>query len=128
MQLLLEVKIPENIYLMSFNKRESMQSFDKETASLVKTYETYRDMLLSLGDLESKKVNGKQVWEIEPVLDIVNKANLPQELDDLINDLLSDNECDVDDMKLIVDIAKAYTTTDKDTREELMNAVQNEIN
>ena len=130
-------KIPENLksaqsaldlYLMSFNKRESMQSFDKETASLVKTYETYRDMLLSLGDLESKKVNGKQVWEIEPVLDIVNKANLPQELDDLINDLLSDNECDVDDMKLIVDIAKAYTTTDKDTREELMNAVQNEIN
>lgn len=130
-------KIPENLksaqsaldlYLMSFNKRESMQSFDKETASLVKTYETYRDMLLSLGDLESKKVNGKQVWEIEPVLDIVNKANLPQELDDLINDLLSDNECDVDDMKLIVDIAKAYTTTDKDTREELMNTVQNEIN
>ena len=130
-------KFPENLksaqsaldlYLMSFNKRESMQSFDKETASLVKTYETYRDMLLSLGDLESKKVNGKQVWEIEPVLDIVNKANLPQELDDLINDLLSDNECDVDDMKLIVDIAKAYTTTDKDTREELMNAVQNEIN
>lgn len=130
-------KIPENLksaqsaldlYLMSFNKRESMQSFDKETASLVKTYETYRDMLLSLGDLESKKVNGKQVWEIEPVLDIVNKANLPQELDDLINDLLSDNECDVNDMKLIVDIAKAYTTTDKDTREELMNAVQNEIN
>ena len=130
-------KIPENLksaqsaldlYLMSFNKRESMQSFDKETASLVKTYETYRDMLLSLGDLESKKVNGKQVWEIEPVIDIVNKANLPQELDDLINDLLSDNECDVDDMKLIVDIAKAYTTTDKDTREELMNAVQNEIN
>ena len=53
---------------------------------------------------------------------------MPQELDDLINDLLSDNECDVDDMKLIVDNAKAYTTTDKDTREELMNAGQNEIN
>lgn len=130
------VKVPENLqmaqsaldkYLMSFGKRESMLTFDKEADSLAKTYDTYTTMLMNLQTLESKTVNGKQVWEVEPVLDIVNSADLPVELDNLMNEILGDGECTVEDMKFIVDVAKAYTEVDPENRKNLMDALQNEV-
>lgn len=111
-------------YLQSFGKRESMKGFDTETDNLIKQYESFNSFIDDLGNLDAQEVNGEVVFDIEAVAEIVNQDEMPKQVKDLFTQMQSDGKFTDEEMKVMMQISTAMTTTDSSEREKLLASVQ----
>lgn len=111
-------------YLQSFGKRESMKGFDTETDNLIKQYESFNSFIDDLGNLDAQEVNGEVVFDIEAVAEIVNQDEMPKQVKDLFAQMQSDGKFTDEEMKVMMQISTAMTTTDSSEREKLLASVQ----
>ena len=110
-------------YLRSFGKNINMT--DKETKDLMATWDAYNNFLEDLGGLETVEKDGKMVYNIKEVKATLEDSNLPDKVKDLVNRLMSDNEFSLDDMELTAKLSQIYVEDDEDTRNQLIQDVQN---
>ena len=110
-------------YLRSFGKNINMT--DKETKDLMATWDAYSNFLKDLGGLETVEKDGKMVYNIKEVKATLEDSNLPDKVKDLVNRLMSDNEFSLDDMELTAKLSQIYVEDDEQTRNNLIQDVQN---
>lgn len=110
-------------YLRSFGKNINMT--DKETKDLMATWDAYNNFLQDLGGLDTVEKDGKMVYNIKEVKATLEDSNLPDKVKDLVNRLMDDNEFSLDDMELTAKLSQIYVEDDEDTRNQLIQDVQN---
>lgn len=111
-------------YLQSFGKRESMQGFDADTDNLIKQYETFSGMIDDLGMLEAQEVNGEVQFDLTAVTDIVNREDVPKQVQDLFNQMKSDGKFTDEEMEIMMRISAGMTSDDSEQRSELLDQAQ----
>lgn len=111
-------------YLMTFGKREQMQSFDKETQNLVARYDVFKGALDQLNLLEGYEVNGEIVFDIDAVAQIKNIKDMPDEVNNLIDEMMKDGKITSQEHTLLLDLSMAYTEPDKTQRQNYLNMAQ----
>jgi hypothetical protein len=110
-------------YLRSFGKNINMT--DKETKDLMATWDAYNNFLQDLSGLDTVEKDGKMVYNIKEVKATLEDSNLPDKVKDLVNRLMDDNEFSLDDMELTAKLSQIYVEDDEDTRNQLIQDVQN---
>lgn len=111
-------------YLQSFGKRESMQGFDADTNNLIKQYEAFSGMIDDLGMLEAQEVNGEVQFDLTAVTDIVNREDVPKQVQDLFNQMKSDGKFTDEEMEIMMRISAGMTSDDPEQRSELLGQAQ----
>lgn len=111
-------------YLQSFGKRESMQGFDTDTDNLIKQYEAFSGMIDDLGMLEAQEVNGEVQFDLTAVTDIVNREDVPKQVQDLFNQMKSDGKFTDEEMEIMMRISAGMTSDDPEQRSELLDQAQ----
>jgi hypothetical protein len=110
-------------YLRSFGKNINMT--DKETKDLMATWDAYNNFLQDLSGLDTVEKDGKMVYNIKEVKATLEDSNLPDKVKDLVNRLMDDNEFSLDDMELTAKLSQIYVEDDEETRNNLIQDVQN---
>lgn len=113
----------EDAYLRSFGKNINMT--DKKTKDLMATWDAYSNFLKDLGGLDTVEKDGKMVYNITEVKTALKDSNLPEKVKDLVNKLMDDNEFSLDDMELTAKLSQIYVEDDEETRNNLIQDVQN---
>lgn len=110
-------------YLRSFGKNINMT--DKETKDLMATWDAYNNFLEDLGGLDTVEKDGKMVYNIKEVKATLEDSSLPDKVKDLVNKLMDDGEFSLDDMELTAKLSQIYVEDDEETRNNLIQDVQN---
>lgn len=113
----------EDAYLRSFGKNINMT--DKKTKDLMATWDAYNNFLQDLNGLDTIEKDGKMVYNIKDVKVALKDSNLPDKVKDLVNKLMDDGEFSMDDMKLTGKLSQIYIEDDEETRNNLIQEVQN---
>ena len=113
----------EDAYLRSFGKNINMN--DKKTKDLMATWDAYNNFLQDLSGLDTIEKDGKMVYNITDVKASLEDSNLPDKVKDLVNKLMGDGEFSLDDMELTTKLSQIYVEDDEETRNNLIQDVQN---
>lgn len=107
-------------YLMTFGKREQMGSFDKETADLIARYDSFTNILTTLGSIQGYEVDGEVQFNIAAVAALKNAKDMPKEVNSLIDNILSDGKVTQEEHTLLTKLSIAYTTANKEDQEKYL--------
>lgn len=111
-------------YLQSFGKRESMQGFDTDTDNLIKQYEAFSGMIDDLGMLDGQKVDKEVLFDLTAVTEIVNREDIPKQVQELFNQMKSDGKFTDKEMEIMMRISAGMTSDDPEQRGELLDQAQ----
>lgn len=114
-------------YLQSFGKRESMRGFDIETDNLIKQYESFNTLMDDLGNLDAQEINGEVQFDITAVTELVNQEDIPQQVKNLFSQMQLDGKFTDEEMKVMMKISAAMTTSDSTERDRILDDVQSWI-
>lgn len=113
-------------FLMKFGKREQMISFDVETESLARKFETLNSTFEELTNSSNfAKIDGKVVFDPE----VEFSKDLPSEIQELISKFKSsDGYLSQEEVNVLIDIITAYSIGDEDKSKDLLSQAQEEVN